>query len=78
MNRDKKLRGRQNILFCVLSVVILAILLFPLYWNPGHLAENRTGDLPYSAHLLAGNPEPGILHRPAGTRRLQHVPFLCQ
>lgn len=33
MNRDKKLRGRQNILFCVLSVVILAILLFPLYWT---------------------------------------------
>lgn len=32
MDNDKKLSGRANIVYCVLSVIVLVILLFPLYW----------------------------------------------
>lgn len=28
----KKLKGKSNALFCVLSLVLLVVLLFPLYW----------------------------------------------
>ena len=32
MNAEKKLKGKSNALFCVLSLVLLVVLLFPLYW----------------------------------------------
>ena len=32
MDEEKKLTRKRNILFSVVSVVILCILLFPLYW----------------------------------------------
>lgn len=32
MDEEKKLTRKKNILFSVVSVVILCILLFPLYW----------------------------------------------
>ncbi|MBE5852744.1 MAG: carbohydrate ABC transporter permease [Lachnospiraceae bacterium] len=32
MGEDKKLNKKKNILFCVISVVILCVLLFPLFW----------------------------------------------
>ena len=32
MNAEKKLKGKGNALFCVLSLVLLVVLLFPLYW----------------------------------------------
>ena len=32
MGVDKKLNKKKNILFCVISVVILCVLLFPLFW----------------------------------------------
>ena len=31
MNAEKKLKGKSNALFCVLSLVLLVVLLFPLY-----------------------------------------------
>lgn len=33
MNSDKKLTGKKNVALCILSVIILAVLLFPLYWT---------------------------------------------
>lgn len=32
MGEEKKLNKKKNILFCVISVVILCVLLFPLFW----------------------------------------------
>ena len=32
MGEDKKLNKKKNILFCVISVIILCVLLFPLFW----------------------------------------------
>lgn len=32
MNEDKKLTGKENVMLCVASVLILCFLLFPLYW----------------------------------------------
>ena len=32
MGEDKKLNKKKNILFCVISVVVLCVLLFPLFW----------------------------------------------
>ena len=32
MNAEKKLKGKSNALFCVLSLVLVVVLLFPLYW----------------------------------------------
>ncbi|MDC7289612.1 carbohydrate ABC transporter permease [Blautia schinkii] len=32
MDDDKKLTGRKNVIMCVISVLILCVLLFPLYW----------------------------------------------
>lgn len=33
MNGEKRIRGKKNIILCALSLVILAVLLFPLYWT---------------------------------------------
>lgn len=33
MNSDKKKSGHKNIALCAVSVIILAVLLFPLYWT---------------------------------------------
>ena len=33
MNIDKKITGKKNIALCILSVIILCVLLFPLYWT---------------------------------------------
>ena len=33
MNSEKPIRGKKNILLCILSLLILAVLLFPLYWT---------------------------------------------
>ena len=32
MDEEKKLNGRKNMVFSIISIVILCILLFPLYW----------------------------------------------
>lgn len=32
MDDNKKLTGKKNILYCVIGVIILGVLLFPLYW----------------------------------------------
>lgn len=32
MDEDKKILGRKNILLCLVSLVVLVVLLFPLYW----------------------------------------------
>ena len=32
MDLDNKLRGRKNVLMCIVSILIMGILLFPLYW----------------------------------------------
>ena len=32
MDGEKKLKTRENIIFCVVSVILLCVLLFPLYW----------------------------------------------
>ncbi len=32
MSEEKKLNKKKNILFCVISIVILCVLLFPLFW----------------------------------------------
>ena len=32
MNSDKTLTGRKNAVMCIISVIVLIILLFPLYW----------------------------------------------
>lgn len=32
MNSEKKLKGKGNILICILSVLLMGVLLFPLYW----------------------------------------------
>lgn len=32
MDEEKRLNGKQNIIFCVVAVVIACILMFPLYW----------------------------------------------
>ena len=33
MNSEQTLKGHKNIVFCIFSVLILALLLFPLYWT---------------------------------------------
>ena len=33
MNSDKKITGKKNVWLCIVSVVLLCILLFPLYWT---------------------------------------------
>ena len=33
MGEEKKITGRKNLLFCILSVVVLCFLLFPLFWT---------------------------------------------
>lgn len=33
MNSDKQVAGRTNVLLCIVSVLILCVLLFPLYWT---------------------------------------------
>ena len=43
MNAEKKLKGKSNALFCVLSLVLLVVLLFPLYWILVTSFENRAG-----------------------------------
>ncbi|MFA9462689.1 MAG: carbohydrate ABC transporter permease [Velocimicrobium sp.] len=32
MDQDKKMSKKGNIIYCILSVVILSVLLFPIYW----------------------------------------------
>ena len=32
MDEEKKITGKKNVMMCVLSIIILCILLFPLYW----------------------------------------------
>lgn len=32
MDEDKKILGRKNILLCLIALIVLVILLFPLYW----------------------------------------------
>lgn len=32
MGEEKKLNGRKNVVLCILSIVLLCVLLFPLYW----------------------------------------------
>ena len=32
MDEEKKITGKKNLLFSVLSVLLLCFLLFPLYW----------------------------------------------
>lgn len=32
MGEEKKLTGRKNVFYCVISIVLLCVLLFPLYW----------------------------------------------
>ena len=32
MEDDKKIRGKKNLLYCVLTMIFFGILLFPIYW----------------------------------------------
>ena len=32
MNEEKKVDGKKNIILCIIAVIILCVLLFPLYW----------------------------------------------
>ena len=32
MGGEKKITGRKNVILCILSIIVLCILLFPLYW----------------------------------------------
>lgn len=32
MGSEKKITGRKNVILCILSILVLCILLFPLYW----------------------------------------------
>lgn len=32
MDSEDKLRGKQNVIMCILALIILIVLLFPLYW----------------------------------------------
>ena len=33
MDYDKKLNKKNNIIYCILAILILVVLLFPLYWT---------------------------------------------
>ena len=32
MDEEKRISGKKNIMLCIISVLLLCILLFPLYW----------------------------------------------
>lgn len=53
---DEKLKPKKNIIYCILSVVIIGILLFPLYWaiNTSFKTEKEIFQIPptFYPHIL--------------------------
>ena len=78
MNAEKKLKGKGNALFCVLSLVLLVVLLFPLYWILVTSLKNGAGNLPDSSHAVPQRAEYGFLRGAASKRRFQYVSVLWQ
>ncbi len=66
---DKTLRGRKNVFMCIISIVFLVVLLFPIYWivvtslkmekeiflNPPSLFPHKFNFASYAAQISVGD-----------------------
>ncbi len=69
MDEEKKLNGRKNMVFSIISIVILCILLFPLYW--ALITSLKTEqEIFQSADVLSAYSESEILCGAGGDRGL--------